>query len=47
MSLKLRIGTELDGALLRVSNKSARCGLPENAERPVITASGAQSSPAI
>jgi HAE1 family hydrophobic/amphiphilic exporter-1 len=48
IGLKFRIGTDIDDALLRVSNKLNEVRqYPENSDRPVINASGAQSSPAI
>lgn len=46
ITLRFRIGTDLDGALLRVSNKLSEVrSYPENVERPVINASGAEASP--
>ncbi|RJP58217.1 MAG: efflux RND transporter permease subunit [Candidatus Auribacter fodinae] len=46
--LTFRVGTNLDDALLRVSNKLEEVpDYPENAERPIINASGAQASPII
>lgn len=44
ISLKFEVGTDLDTALLRVANKLDEVtGYPENAEKPVLEASGAQS----
>ncbi len=48
VSLTFKIGTNLDTALLRVSNKLNEVPeYPENVEKPVIEASGASSSPVI
>lgn len=48
MTLKFRIGTDVDDALLRVSNKLNEVpSYPENVDRPVITATGAATSPVI
>jgi HAE1 family hydrophobic/amphiphilic exporter-1 len=48
ISLKFDIDTELDDALLRVSNKMNEVTeYPDNAERPVISASGASANPVI
>ncbi len=48
ITLSFQIGTDLDDALLRVSNKMNEVSnYPENADRPVIEAAGAQSSPVI
>lgn len=48
ITLSFDIGTGLDDALLRVSNKLAEVGdYPENTEEPVIESSGANSSPVI
>ena len=48
VSLTFKIGTDLDTALLRVSNKLNEVPeYPENVEKPVIEASGASSSPVI
>lgn len=48
VTLKFRIGTDIDGALLRVSNKLDEVpSYPENVEKPVINATGAATSPVI
>ena len=48
ITLSFEIGTDLDDALLRVSNKMSEVGsYPENADKPVIESSGADSSPII
>ena len=48
ITLTFLIGTDLDDALLRVSNKMNEVSdYPETAKRPVINAAGAQSSPVI
>ena len=48
ITLKFRIGTDIDGALLRVSNKLNEVpSYPENVEKPVINATGAATSPVI
>ncbi|UCE54869.1 MAG: efflux RND transporter permease subunit, partial [Desulfobacterales bacterium] len=48
VTLKFRIGTDVDDALLRVSNKLNEVpSYPENVDRPVITATGAATSPVI
>ena len=48
VTLRFRIGTDVDDALLRVSNKLNEVpSYPENVEKPVITATGAASSPVI
>ncbi len=48
ITLSFELGTNLDDALLRVSNKMNEVsGYPDNAERPVIEAAGANSSPVI
>ncbi|GAB4336267.1 MAG: efflux RND transporter permease subunit [Desulfobulbaceae bacterium] len=48
ITLSFALGTDLDDALLRVSNKlNEVTGYPVNAERPRIEAAGAQSSPVI
>jgi len=48
VTLKFKIGTDLDDALLRVSNKLNEVrSYPENTERPVINATGAATSPVI
>jgi HAE1 family hydrophobic/amphiphilic exporter-1 len=48
ITLKFNIGTDVDDALLRVSNKLNEVpAYPENVEKPVITATGAASSPVI
>ena len=48
ITLSFKIGTNLDDALLRVSNKMSEVGnYPENVTRPTIESSGANSSPII
>ena len=48
ITLKFRVGTDVDGALLRVSNKLDEVpAYPENVDKPVITATGAATSPVI
>ena len=48
ITLKFKLGTDLDDALLRVSNKLNEVrSYPQNAERPVINATGAATSPVI
>lgn len=48
ITLSFKIGTDLDDALLRVSNKMAEVGIyPENVNNPVLESSGANSSPVI
>jgi HAE1 family hydrophobic/amphiphilic exporter-1 len=48
ITLSFALGTDLDDALLRVSNKlNEVTGYPDTADRPKIEAAGAQSSPVI
>jgi len=48
VTLKFKLGTDLDDALLRVSNKINEVrSYPENTEKPVINATGAATSPVI
>ncbi len=48
ITLSFQVGTDLDDALLRVSNKMNEVAdYPETADKPVIEAAGAQSSPVI
>ncbi|MBU0731172.1 MAG: efflux RND transporter permease subunit [Proteobacteria bacterium] len=48
VTLSFGLGTDLDDALLRVSNKMNEVSnYPDNANKPVIEAAGAQSSPVI
>jgi HAE1 family hydrophobic/amphiphilic exporter-1 len=48
VTLKFSIGTEVDGALLRVSNKLDEVpAYPENVDKPIISATGAATSPVI
>jgi HAE1 family hydrophobic/amphiphilic exporter-1 len=48
VTLKFSIGTEVDGVLLRVSNKLDEVrSYPENVDKPVISATGAATSPVI
>ncbi len=48
ITLTFEVGTDIDAALLKVSNKLNEVrSYPENVEKPVIDASGAESSPVI
>ena len=48
ITLQFKIGTNIDDALLRVSNKLNEVrSYPENVDRPVINATGAATSPVI
>ncbi|NIS73964.1 MAG: MMPL family transporter [Deltaproteobacteria bacterium] len=48
VTLRFQIGTDVDDALLRVSNKLNEVpSYPENVEKPVINATGAATSPVI
>jgi HAE1 family hydrophobic/amphiphilic exporter-1 len=48
INLKFRIGTDVDGALLRVSNKLDEVpSYPINVDKPIMTATGAATSPVI
>ena len=48
VTLKFSIGTDVNNALLRVSNKLDEvAAYPENVEKPVISATGAATSPVI
>ncbi|MFC1880631.1 efflux RND transporter permease subunit [Thermodesulfobacteriota bacterium] len=48
VTLKFSIGTDVNGALLRVSNKLDEVpAYPENVDKPIITATGAATSPVI
>ncbi|MEF9437516.1 MAG: efflux RND transporter permease subunit, partial [Candidatus Mariimomonas ferrooxydans] len=48
VTLRFKIGTDVDGALLRVSNKINEVrSYPENVDKPVISATGAATSPVI
>jgi len=48
ITLRFRIGTDVDDALLRVSNKLNEVpSYPENVDKPVINATGAATSPVI
>ena len=48
ITLSFKIGTDIDDALLRVSNKMSEVGnYPENVNNPTIESSGANSSPVI
>jgi HAE1 family hydrophobic/amphiphilic exporter-1 len=48
VTLRFEIGTDVDDALLRVSNKlNEVASYPENVDRPVISATGAATSPII
>ncbi|MCC6143387.1 MAG: efflux RND transporter permease subunit, partial [Candidatus Hydrogenedentes bacterium] len=46
VTLRFKIGTDLESVLLRVSNKLDEVPTyPENVDKPIINASGAESSP--
>ncbi len=48
VTMTFQVGTDLDDALLRVSNKMNEVAdYPENADQPVIEAAGARTSPVI
>ncbi|MEE9542463.1 MAG: efflux RND transporter permease subunit, partial [Thermodesulfobacteriota bacterium] len=48
VTLRFKIGTDIDNALLRVSNKINEVpSYPENVEKPIINATGAATSPVI
>ncbi|AGW12121.1 efflux RND transporter permease subunit [Megalodesulfovibrio gigas] len=48
ITLRFRLGTDIDSALLRVSNKLNEVPqYPDNVDRPVISATGAATSPII
>jgi HAE1 family hydrophobic/amphiphilic exporter-1 len=48
VTLKFKLGTDIDDALLRVSNKLNEVkSYPENVEKPVISATGAATSPIV
>ncbi len=48
ITLKFKVGTNIDDALLRVSNKLNEVrSYPENVEKPVIRATGASTSPIV
>ncbi len=48
VTLKFAIGTDVNDALLRVSNKLDEVpSYPENVEKPIITATGAATSPVV
>jgi HAE1 family hydrophobic/amphiphilic exporter-1 len=48
ITLKFKLGTKIDDALLRVSNKlNEVTSYPENVEKPVIRATGASTSPIV
>jgi HAE1 family hydrophobic/amphiphilic exporter-1 len=48
VTLRFKIGTDVDDALLRVSNKLNEVqSYPENVDKPVINATGAATSPVI
>ncbi len=48
LELRFELGTEIDEALLRVTNKLGEVpGYPQNVERPVILSSGANAEPII
>jgi HAE1 family hydrophobic/amphiphilic exporter-1 len=48
ITLRFAVGTDVDDALLRVSNKlNEVASYPENVEKPVINATGSETSPVI
>ena len=48
VTLRFKVGTDVEEALTRVSNKlNEVSSYPENVDRPVVTASGATSSPVV
>ena len=48
VTLRFKIGTDIDNALLRVSNKLDEVPTyPENADKPVLNAAGAESPPVV
>ncbi|MHA1554023.1 MAG: efflux RND transporter permease subunit [Alphaproteobacteria bacterium] len=48
ITLRFKLGTDIDEALLRVSNKiNEVASYPENVEKPIISATGEESSPVI
>ena len=48
ITLTFKVGTDLDNTMVRVSNKlNEVSGYPENADKPIISAAGAQNSPVI
>ena len=48
VTLKFKLGTRIDDALLRVSNKLNEVkSYPQNVEKPVITSTGAATSPVV
>ena len=48
ITLRFRIGTDVDEALLRVSNKlNEVSSYPENVDKPIINATGAATSPVV
>jgi HAE1 family hydrophobic/amphiphilic exporter-1 len=48
ITLKFSIGTDVDGVLLRVSNKLDEVrAYPENVDKPIISATGAATSPVV
>lgn len=48
VTLRFNIGTDVDDALLRVSNKLDEVpSYPENVDKPIITATGAATSPVV
>ena len=48
ITLRFRIGTDVDEALLRVSNKLNEVpSYPENVDKPIINATGAATSPVV
>lgn len=48
VTLRFKVGTDVDNAVLRVSNKLDEVqSYPENADKPVINATGAATSPVI
>ncbi len=48
ITLKFSVGTDVDGVLLRVSNKLDEVrAYPENVDKPIISATGAATSPVV
>jgi len=48
ITLRFKVGTNVDDALVRVSNKLNEVpSYPENVDKPVVTASGASASPVV
>jgi len=48
ITLRFEVGTDIDDAMLRVSNKLDEvASYPENVDRPILSATGAEASPVI